>query len=350
MEAAIALIGFSLAAYSVVGNDSIQTLGTFLTSNEEKPWWLLWIFAGGIMAVVITMGYLGLGEYLGGKGGDLTFGKYDGLFKDSDKPIDYPTLTIWYIMPPLVLLGITRLGIPVSTTFLVLTFFAPKALPKMLMKSLGGYGVAFLFAIVAFFALSRLTERYFLRNPMEADQGILRDRRFWTTAQWLATGFLWSQWLTQDLVNILVYLGDPASVEPWKFIFALVVLLGMLGYIFYQRGGEIQKIVRVKTNTADIRSATFIDLFYGMVLLIFKFDTFGMIGAKVPMSTTWVFLGMLAGREVALRMRLHELDRSHLWPMVFSDLGKATLGLVISVLLVVLLYLAEGRELAALFV
>jgi hypothetical protein len=348
MESVIALLGFTLAAYSVVGNDSIQTLGTFLTSNEDKPWWVLWLFAGGIMTIVVTMGYLGLGEYLGGKGGDLTFGKYAGLFQDPDKPIDFPTMSIWYVLPPLALLGITRLGIPVSTTFLVLTFFAPKALPKMLVKSLGGYGVAFLFAIVAFVVLSRATERFFLQHPMEEGKGLMQNKRFWTVTQWLATGFLWSQWLTQDLVNILVYLGNPAQVEFWKFAFALVVLVGMLGYIFYQRGGEIQKIVRVKTNTADIRSATFIDLFYGMVLLIFKFDTFG-IGAKVPMSTTWVFLGMLAGREVALRMRLNELDRTRLWPMVFSDLGKATLGLVISVLLVVFLYLVEGRELAALF-
>ena len=348
MEAFVALLGFTLAAYSVVGNDSIQTLGTFLTSNEDKPWWLLWIFAGGIMAVVVTMGYLGLGEYLGGKGGDLTFGKYAGLFQDPDKPIDFPVISIWYVLPPLALLAITRLGIPVSTTFLVLTFFAPKALPKMLVKSLGGYGVAFLFAILAFVLLSKLTERYFLKHPMQEGEGIMRSKRFWTVTQWLATGFLWSQWLTQDLVNILVYLGDPAEVELWKFIFALVVLVGMLGYIFYQRGGKIQKIVRVKTNTADIRSATFIDLFYGLVLLTFKFDTFG-IGAKVPMSTTWVFLGMLAGREVALRLRLQELDRSKVWPMVLSDLGKATLGLVISVLLVVFLYVVEGRDLAALF-
>ena len=348
MESVIALLGFTLAAYSVVGNDSIQTLGTFLTSNEHKPWWVLWLFAGGIMAIVVTMGYFGLGEYLGGKGGDLTFGKYAGLFQDPDKPIDFPTMSIWYVLPPLALLGITRLGIPVSTTFLVLTFFAPKALPKMLVKSLGGYGVAFLFAIVAFVALSRATERFFLQHPMEEGKGLMQNKRFWTVTQWLATGFLWSQWLTQDLVNILVYLGDPDQVEFWKFAFALVVLVGMLGYIFYQRGGEIQKIVRVKTNTADIRSATFIDLFYGMVLLIFKFDTFG-IGAKVPMSTTWVFLGMLAGREVALRLRLNELDRTRLWPMVFSDLGKATLGLVISVLLVVFLYFVEGREVAALF-
>ena len=348
MESVIALLGFTLAAYSVVGNDSIQTLGTFLTSNEDKPWWVLWLYAGGIMAIVVTMGYLGLGEYLGGRGGDLTFGKYAGLFQDPDKPIDFPRISIWYVLPPLALLAITRIGIPVSTTFLVLTFFAPKALPKMLVKSLGGYGVAFLFAIVAFVLLSRATERFFLRNPMEEGKGLMQNKRFWTVTQWLATGFLWSQWLTQDLVNILVYLGDPAEVELWKFLFALTVLVGMLGYIFYQRGGEIQKIVRVKTNTADIRSATFIDLFYGMVLLVFKFDTFG-IGAKVPMSTTWVFLGMLAGREVALRLRLNELDRTRLWPLVFSDLGKATLGLVISVLLVVFLYLVEGREMAALF-
>ena len=67
------------------------------------------------------------------------------------------------------------------------------------------------------------------------------------------------------------------------------------------------------------------------------------------MSTTWVFLGMLAGREVALRLRLHELDRTKVWPMVLGDLGKATLGLVISVLLVVFLYLVEGRDMSALF-
>lgn len=348
MESVIALLGFSLAAYSVVGNDSIQTLGTFLTSNEERPWWLLWLFAGGIMVVVVTMGYLGLGEFLGGRGGDLTFGKYDGLFNDPDKPVSYPHISFWYILPPLALLFITRWGIPVSTTFLVLTFFAPKALPKMLVKSLGGYGVAFLFAILAFVLLARLTERFFLNHPMEPNRGLLRSRRFWTVTQWMATGFLWSQWLTQDLVNILIYLGDPSEVEPWKFIFALIILVGMLGYIFRQRGGEIQKIVRVKTNTSDIRSATFIDLFYGLVLLIFKFDTFG-IGAKVPMSTTWVFLGMLAGREVALRLRLNELDRTRLWPLVLGDLGKATAGLIISILLVVFLYLVEGRELATLF-
>ena len=58
---------------------------------------------------------------------------------------------------------------------------------------------------------------------------------------------------------------------------------------------------------------------------------------------------MLAGREVAFRIRLKETDHHRVWPMVFSDLGKATLGLVISVALVVLLYVFEGRDLDGLF-
>ena len=39
---------------------------------------------------------------------------------------------------------------------------------------------------------------------------------------------------------------------------------------FRERGGKIQEVVRAKTNTLDVRSATFIDLFYGLVLLIFN--------------------------------------------------------------------------------
>jgi len=66
LEQTFALLGFALAAYSVVGNDSIQTLGTFLVSNERRKWWQLWLFAGSIMAVVVTLGYLGYGEYLCG--------------------------------------------------------------------------------------------------------------------------------------------------------------------------------------------------------------------------------------------------------------------------------------------
>ena len=41
-------VGFLFAAYASIANDSIQTIGTFIASNQDKKWWVLWIFIGGI--------------------------------------------------------------------------------------------------------------------------------------------------------------------------------------------------------------------------------------------------------------------------------------------------------------
>ena len=41
MEILILYLGFILAAYAVIGNDVIQTLGTFLTSNKKTHWTIL---------------------------------------------------------------------------------------------------------------------------------------------------------------------------------------------------------------------------------------------------------------------------------------------------------------------
>src|SRR5690554_2612091 len=41
-------IGFIFAAYSAIANDSIQTIGTFIASNEDRKWWHLWLFIGSI--------------------------------------------------------------------------------------------------------------------------------------------------------------------------------------------------------------------------------------------------------------------------------------------------------------
>ena len=52
------IIGFTLAAYSVVSNDSIQTLGTFLAANAERQWWVLWGFASSILVGVLLYGWI----------------------------------------------------------------------------------------------------------------------------------------------------------------------------------------------------------------------------------------------------------------------------------------------------
>ena len=46
--------GFALAAYSAIVNDSIQTIGTFIASNNNRPWWILWLFMGLIWVGTVS--------------------------------------------------------------------------------------------------------------------------------------------------------------------------------------------------------------------------------------------------------------------------------------------------------
>ena len=60
------ILGFTLACYAVVGNDSIQTLGTFLASNRKKSWWILWAYLGSILSIVLVYGWYTDGRRLVG--------------------------------------------------------------------------------------------------------------------------------------------------------------------------------------------------------------------------------------------------------------------------------------------
>jgi len=338
-------VGFILASYSVVGNDVIQTLGTFLTSNEKHAkWWVLWMYAGGILSAVLLIGWYDPFDMLDYKY-DLAYGRLDKF--------TMPDVYHWYyLLPPLVLLSITRLGIPVSTTFMILTLFSLHNIPNdigslfssvfdtdaklggMIRKSLMGYMIAFTAAIVIYLIISERTERKYLGSEITPV-----GRMFWSVAQWCSTAFLWSQWLTQDLANIYIYLRAGEGMTDWMFLLSLGILLSLLAFIFYQRGGAVQDVVRSKINTADIRSATFIDFIYGCVLFVFKDDYFGLWGGKLPMSTTWVFIGLLAGREIGVRLRLQNKMDKTIIKMVLLDFVKVLAGLVVSVVLVFIIKL-----------
>lgn len=331
-----AIVGFLLASYSIVANDAIQTLGTFLSSNAKRPWWLLWIFASSIIVSVMVYAF-----FMGG--GDIAFGRLNS--------IPYPEAGIqwWHAIPPLFLLVLTRFGIPVSTTFLVLTIFTltggaatSGVLEKMLIKSLLGYVVAFGAAAVVYLVIARMFERW-VGNTR--DQG---HAPYWFVLQWASTAFLWSQWLIQDLANIFVFLpratteGADGAVsvqfDPIMIVFATAVMLVLHAWIFATRGGEIQKIVLSKTNTTDIRSATIVDFIYGIILFVFKEVS------DIPMSTTWVFLGLLAGRELAIALLTHLRAKGAAGFDVFTDVVRAGVGLFISVVLAIALpWIATGE-------
>ena len=311
------IIGFSLAAYSIVANDAIQTLGTFLSSNAHRPWWVLWAFT--MMVLVTTLLY----SYYA-HSGDVSYGRLEKF-----PPVSPAEFSWIYLLPPLFILIVTRFGIPVSTTFLVLTVFTTANLEKMLTKSILGYLVAFAAGFILYRFVVVILEMHFIKT---ADETTPSNR--WVVAQWLSTGFLWSQWLIQDLANIYIYApssglnedGVRTISQEW-LVGSILLFLVLHAIIFANRGGAIQKIVTSKTNTADIRSATIVDFTYGIILLVFK------SWSSIPMSTTWVFLGLLAGREFAIAYVSQLRKPKEVRRVVLNDMSKALIGLAVSLAL-----------------
>ncbi len=303
------LIGFTVAMYSCVSNDVIQTLGTFLSSSKDKPVWMIWLYATTILAVTLVIGWFV-------NDGDIAFGRLDR--------IPYPeTIYWWQAIPPIILVFLTRYGIPVSTTFLILSVFSSSAVVGMILtKSLYGYVLAFIVSFILYVIIARPVERIFLLKK-------IKHIKAWTIAKWCATAFLWSSWIMQDAANLFVYL--PRKVTFMQLILVIIGFAIFLWVIAYRRGGEIQNILKIKTNTADLRSATIIDLVYAGILLYFQKLN------NVPMSTTWVFIGLLAGREMAMYHRLRFESPKKMYKHVAKDLSKTVLGLIISIIIVQLL-------------
>ena len=316
-------VGFIFAAYAAVANDSIQTIGTFIASNQDKKWWVLWIFLGGIFIATISYSWLTVdvvggfneaGEAIGDgvRDRDVSNGRLSA--KGFDKaPSSFHFLQV---AAPVFLLILTRLRMPVSTTFILLTSFAatPAAVGKVLAKSMSGYILAFFIGFIVFITIAQLAKRYFTGK---AHFG-------WTIAQWITSGTLWSVWLMQDAANIAVYL--PRSMGFGTFFgFVSIIFLG-LGMLLYYKGGRIQKIVTEKSIVTDVRFATLIDFVYCILLFYFK------LHSKVPMSTTWVFIGLLGGRE--LGMTLRNSGKNNLLQtikLIFKDFSFAMIGLLISI-------------------
>ncbi len=340
-----AAIGFLFAAYAVVGNDALQTLGTFINSNRRLPWWALFLFAATILVLTFAFGYITDGGELRNADGsaralcDFSVGcdpSYGRLGNTDKYPIFEPQ---WYhALPPMVLLLLTRFGVPVSTTFMVLTIFATiGGLSSMLQKSLIGYALAFVVGGLLYAALSQTLERFFRRTEHEQHAPV------WVLLQWITTGYLWTVWLMQDFANIFIFLprGDgvtPGSgLNPLEATLAVCATLLLLAYTFWNRGGPVQRILQTKTSVTDIRSATIIDFVYASLLFYFKELN------DVPMSTTWVFLGLIAGREYAFAMTTRAISFLRTAEVTLSDLSKAFIGLVISIDMARgLPYLAQG--------
>ncbi len=312
MEILLLYFGFILAAYAVIGNDVIQTLGTFLTSNNKTHWSVLWAYASVILSATLIYGWYFYN-------GDVSYDRLDKI------PLP-DTLMWWHLIAPLTLLVITRFGIPVSTTFLILSIFSSQQLiEKMIIKSVYGYGISVISAFILYLLIAQRFESKKSLDKLDKN----KQKRFWIVAQWASTAFLWSQWLIQDFANIFVFL--PRKLSVWELVGSLLIILTIMAYIFKNRGGKIQEIVNQKVNTRNIRSATIIDLCYGLILFIYGNYN------SIPMSTTWTFIGILAGREIAINYLLNRNKLKNSYKLIAKDFAKVNIGLAVSIFIVYLI-------------
>jgi len=311
------IAGFLLAAYSVVANDSLQTLGTYISSNRKRtPKTVQMIFICSITIVALMLGWFV-------NSGEPSWGRLERF------PLPEP-FTWVYIIPPIAVLLLTYWGAPVSTSFLVLSTFVPGNISELLQSSLAGYFLAFFLGLGVWGLGMWLLERWVFRSAQAGND----FNRVWYGLQWCSTGFLWSMWLVQDLANIFAFL--PRSLELFPMVICTLILCLGLCVLVAIGGGPIQGVLRSKTNTSDLRSATVIDFMFGLCLLYRGFmDNF-------PLSTTWVFLGLLAGREIALRIKEQEFEyffanrsAGNLGNIIGSDLWKAFVGLVVSLVIAI---------------
>ena len=303
-------IGFLLAAYSVIANDSVQTLGTWIASNNEKfHWKTLWIAASAVLLWALWYGWTV-------NGGDISYGRLN--------KIPWQEVKWYHAMAPALLLLLTRVGVPVSTSFLVLSAFASTfVLEKMLMKSIMGYAVAAVAAYAIWIVITKIVDE--INDPVKE-----KHKPYWRIAQWVTTGFLWWTWLSHDMANIAVFLPRQVPFELMVMI-SLVFVIG-LWFMFRERGGKIQQIVLEKHNTRYVRSACLIDLFYWLVLWFFKELN------DIPMSTTWVFVGLLCGRELAMATMLGNGKLKVVFPLIGKDFIKMITGLLASVGIVIAIH------------
>ena len=254
-------------------------------------------------------------------GGDVSYQKLTekGF---AEAPQDFGFLQLF---SPVALLILTRMRIPVSTTFLLLNVFATdaNAMLNVFQKSLCGYLIAFCVAILVWNLTARFANRYFKNRPGPA----------WTVLQWVTSGLLWSVWLMQDASNIAVFL--PRKLDLLTFFIFIGFIFSGLGILFYLKGDRMQKLVSEKAGIADIRAATLVDFVYMSILFYFKNLN------NLPMSTTWVFIGLLGGRELSISLakkqakkRRKSLQKS--LKFIRKDVQHALVGLMISIILAIL--------------
>ena len=129
--------------------------------------------------------------------------------------------------------------------------------------------------------------------------------------------------------NLAIFL--PRALKIQELVAVCIIIFFGLGIMLYQGGEKIQRIVDEKSRVKDVPEATLVDLLFAIVLFVFK------IHSKIPMSTTWAFIGILAGRELAITYLSNKNKIKYTYIIIAKDFGKVNIGLAVSLVIAFLI-------------
>ena len=172
----------------VIANDSVQTLGTWIASNNEKfNWKVMWV-PSAVLLYTLWYGWTT-------NGGDISYGRLNKIFQEIQ----------WYHAMASLIISLNKNRCkPPSTSFLVLSAFASTFVLEKMVKSMMGYAFAAVAAYVIWIGVTKILDE---AKPVKENHKI-----YWRVGQWITTGFLWFTWLSHDMANIAVFL--PRQI-PW---------------------------------------------------------------------------------------------------------------------------------------
>ena len=155
----------------------------------------------------------------------------------------------------------------------------------------------------------------------------VNNEKFWFIMQYLSTALLWFSWLFSNMSSALVFVPRQFDV---KSLFVLLLFSSVIiYYLIDNMGGNMQQLIKNKKNTDNIKAATMINIVYGCLIYIFQFSV------NIPISTTWVFIGLIAGREMAITsskniLVVSDIIHKNSVKRIIFDLLHAVLGVIIS--------------------
>ncbi len=298
-----------LTTYFIMVNNSIQTVGFFTASNKQNNKINTFYFLSVVFVVTMLFSWLCY--------------KRELHFLLLNRTRYNPHLSIFLLLLPVIIDILTKLRMPLSAAFLVIPVFSDSGTVKgMVTKTFMSYVLAF---VVSFLAWKIIYTLFRGHVRVKKDEQI---GKVWIFMEYIFTGAVWAMWLTISACNFVVFLLRVFVLKD----FILFLFMGILCIylMVYNGGGEMLKIIEDKSDV-DIKNTTIFNALLSITMLIIR------CVSKIPITSTWMFLGTMAGRELAVASSSAVSKYKSCYKKILIDLKLAIFGIVLSLITVEIL-------------